>query len=183
MTLTPEQTCDRCDMRATSYGKGYKFCHAHFDEYWAERNARMAEETRAAGGPFPQRCPRRDEMFQRGGPADETPDRWEYGHGLATGDHEGILTCSYCGSAHPDAFVTKLRDEGWEWHGTDKNYKAYLHRPGHGDVAKFYFPHLSDEQRQELVDLVNAGRVRFGAAGLYRLPYFMKPAAPSEPQQ
>jgi hypothetical protein len=169
-------TCDRCSNEANSYGPGYKFCREHFDEFWAERNKRLAEQTRAEGGPWPQRCPRRDEVFQQGGAPDATPDRWEYGHGIISGD--GLcLTCNYCGSAHPDFFMEKIRD-GWVWRGTDKNYKAYLDMPGgQSQVAKFYFQHLSDEQRQELVELVNAKRVQFGESGLYVLPFFMTRAS------
>lgn len=172
MSSIGEPKCDRCDMRANSSGPGYQFCRAHFDEYWAERKERLAEATRAAGGPFPQRCPRRDEMFQQGGPPDETPDHWAYGHGLVTGDDEDILTCSYCGSAHPDFFAKRVA-EGWLWHGTDKSYKAYLAKPTGEQVAKFYYQHLSEPQRRALVHLVNAGGVQFGDSGLYVLPFFM----------
>lgn len=94
-------------------------------------------------------------MKQRGRTPDETPDEWRFGHGIIT--NELMLTCNYCGSVHPDVFVQKLR-EGWRWICTDKNY---------------YFQHLSDEQRREIVEMVNSGRVAFGESGLYRLPFFM----------
>jgi hypothetical protein len=42
-------------------------------------------------------------------------------------------------------------------------------------VAKFYYQHLSEAQRNEFVDLVNAGRMVFGYPGyLYRLPFFCR---------
>lgn len=45
---------------------------------------------------------------------------------------------------------------------------------------KFYFEHLSLDQRRRFIDLYNEKKVRFAHAGrFYRLPFFMIPAAPS----
>jgi len=62
-------------------------------------------------------------------------------------------SCSYCGSMHPDDFMEVARGaaEG-ELGPTDKSYKVYVD-PGY---RKFYFQHLSEEQKQEFVDLYNA---------------------------
>lgn len=40
--------------------------------------------------------------------------------------------------------------------------------------AKFYYQHLSDDQKREFIDLWNAKRMRVGYPGhFYRLPFFM----------
>jgi hypothetical protein len=45
-------------------------------------------------------------------------------------------------------------------------------------VAKFYYQHLSDEQRAEFVEMVNDGRMKIGYPGyLYRLPFFARRAS------
>jgi hypothetical protein len=171
-----DQACDRCAERAsTYYGANYgnqKFCRVHADEFHAEERERFAAETEKSGGPFPQEggCPRRGEV----GNSDlGKPDVWRYGGGIITADL--ILTCSYCGSAHPDWFMEVVA-EGWEVGATDKSYKAYISRPGESAVAKFYFQHLSHEQRTAFVDLYNARKIRFDrGGGFYRLPFFMVP--------
>lgn len=73
-----------------------------------------------------QTCPRR---MGEGGPwpHEENKDRWMPGHGLAGQDAAG-LSCSFCGSLHPDRFMELVR-EGWVVGPTDKNYKAYLGKP------------------------------------------------------
>lgn len=85
-----------------------------------------------------QRCPRRDEIDQRAEAG--TPDHWR-----------SDRTCSYCGSLHPDDFMRRV-SAGETIGTTTKTYKAYLDAPW----AKFYFQHLSVEQRQEFVRLLNA---------------------------
>lgn len=169
--MTDEKTCDRCDKPAnTFYGANYdnqKFCREHQTEFWAEVTQAQKDAMEADGGPIPQRCPRRDEgpnFFPEG-------DLWAYGHGIIT--KRKILTCNYCGSCHPDFFMEKLQ-EGWQLGTTDKNYKAYLGTPEGEDVAKFYFQHLSEEQRQEFVRLINEKKITFsGGFGFSRLPYFV----------
>lgn len=136
-----------------------------------------------------QTCPRR---FTDMGPwrREERADRWENRTGLAGGIGP---SCSFCGSLHPDIFMNLL-EQGWELGPTDKTYKAYLHEPPAESTkdqtassesgaarAKFYYQHLSDTQRAEFIDLLNAGWISIGYPGhLYVLPFFTKAAeAPS----
>lgn len=110
-------------------------------------------------------CPRRCE-----GPAYATKDE----------DHwRDDGRCSYCGSISPDVFLQAVA-RGDEVGPTDKNYKVYvaLPRPDVGDrrhsEAKFYFQHLSEEQRREFVGVVNQKKINVGYPGhFYVLPFFM----------
>lgn len=173
-----------------------------------------------------QTCPRR--MTDLGGWArTEGLDAWTTGHGLIGQDAVG-LSCSFCGSLHPDRFMELVR-EGWEVGPTDKNYKAYLRQPltteeeaqqkadwirrdavakavreaakqagksaeeiaaaldeqwgryahfSHGPEAKFYYQHLSVEQRDEFIALYNERRMKVGYPGhLYVLPFFAVPGS------
>ena len=173
-----------------------------------------------------QTCPRRMGEY---GPWEHTEgrDAWTTGHGVVGQDAVG-LSCSFCGSLHPDRFMELVR-EGWEVGPTDKDYKAYLCRP-RGDAeraerkatwlrnfkpeevravaeergenpdqtqaeleayydaqvapleasttaAKFYYQHLSTEQRDEFIALYNEGRLKIGYPGrLYVLPFFATPS-------
>lgn len=67
-----------------------------------------------------QTCPRR---VLEEGPQDRNRDldRWEN-----RPDSTG-LTCSYCGSLHPDKFF-ELVEAGWVVEPTDKSYKVYIAR-------------------------------------------------------
>lgn len=127
-----------------------------------------------------QTCPRRMSDW---GPWEraENLDTWTTGHGVTGQDRVG-LSCSFCGSLHPDKFMELVRDS-WVVGPTDKNYKAYLGRAAadndHAGAeacsqeAKFYYQHLSAEQRAEFIELHNAGRMRIGYPGhLYTLPFF-----------
>lgn len=77
-----------------------------------------------------QTCPRRMAEY---GPWEhaEGLDSWTTGHGVVGQDAAG-LSCSFCGSLDPDRFMELVR-EGWVVGPTDKNYKAYLHRPLSGE--------------------------------------------------
>lgn len=166
-------------------------------------------------------CPRRMAEY---GPWErvENLDSWCAGRGLASQGAVGV-SCSFCGSLHPDRFVELVR-EGWEVGPTDKNYKAYLrHAPtadeeaqqkadwiqrdavaqavrelgerdgktpeqvaadldeqwakfphfSGGPEAKFYYQHLSVEQQDEFIALVNERRMKIGYPGhFYVLPFF-----------
>lgn len=100
-------------------------------------------------------CPRRNEnpaanlMFPDG-------DEWKAGR------------CSYCGSMHPDRFMELVR-AGSVLGTTSKSYKVYV------ENGKFYFQHLSHEQRQEFVDLYNARKVNTDFP-FNPYPFFMVPA-------
>lgn len=171
------RSCDRCDMPATTlYGSNYDgraFCRAHGDEFHAEERARFAQATADAGGPFPQTCPRRNnEMgpWERG----DDLDRWEFGHGIITPDL--ILTCSFCGSVHPDFLMEKI-EEGWQVNTTSKGYKLYLGKPEGEQVGKAYLQHLSDDQRRAFIDRLNDDTINFGTYGRGGwLPFFAQRA-------
>jgi len=123
-----------------------------------------------------QRCPRRNESPNPEGYGDgtATPDHWQLRHG-----RKGPRFCSYCGSLHPDDFMAVAREGGGVLGPTDKNYKVYVtiesvqytptstvytngkkekttKLPRQTAQLKFYFQHLSDDQRREFVDLYNA---------------------------
>lgn len=112
--------------------------------------------------PGTHRCPRRGESGW-GRTDEELPDTYR-GTSMVNGWAPG---CSYCGSVSGDDFMTFVRD-GHSVQGTDKSYKAYV--PKGEQNGKFYFQHLSEEQRVEFVELFNAGRV---SHDLYVLPFFM----------
>lgn len=134
-----------------------------------------------------QTCPRR---MAEMGPWDhrEGIDEW-----TETPRREGEMTpfCSFCGSLHPGKFL-ELIARGWSVGPTDKNYKAYLHQVFTGPErtavpgeplpvleqfrqSKFYYMHLSEEQRQQFIGLYNDGVMRIGDPGyFYVLPYFMR---------
>lgn len=108
--------------------------------------------------------------------------------------------CGYCGSADGDVVLAMVEAGTIEFGPTDKGYKAYLsgalvdpsgyfhgydgdgtHLPGErhqlpNRTTKFYFQHWTREQHQRFIELLNAGRVRFGYPGyFYRRPYFIAP--------
>lgn len=102
-----------------------------------------------------QYCPRRGE----GGPMSQIGERLD-----VWGKDR---TCSYCGSLHPDDFIDRLK-AGEELGPTDKTYKAYIGR------SKFYYQHLSEEQKREIVRMANAKEITFGAPGYwYVKPFFV----------
>lgn len=68
------------------------------------------------------------------------------------------------------------KEEGkpWPGHGPDECEHWVTREVGQ---TKFYFQHLSGEQQQEFVDLLNAKRLKFeGGIGFNRLPFFIAPA-------
>ena len=133
--------------------------HTEASEYDKERLAAIA-----AGETF--RCPRVEES---------SPVFHTYQLGLAAfWQHD--KTCSYCGSLAPAEFFAAI-DAGVELGPTGKSYKVYLrgeHAPPVRGAPKFYFQHLSDEERQRFVDLVNAKKLNIGDPGYFHtLPFFM----------
>lgn len=140
-------------------------------------------------------CPRRMTEL---GPWERAEDLDSYvqGHGLIGIQHDN-LSCSFCGSLSPDTFIQWIRD-GARLVPSDKSYKCYVACPYpnerygetkheiteggsrvtsvYGREAKFYFQHLSDDQRAEFVDLYNERKITFGEPGdFYRFPFFMAP--------
>lgn len=118
-------------------------------------------------------CPRRmNEM----GP-------WESVEGLDDIKH---AHCTFCGSLDPAVFMARLEAGDVELGATDKNYKVYVINKGgepfsdRGDRTKFYFPHLSVDQKKRFVDLHNERKIDMGRFNFYVLPYFMAPAEPAK---
>ena len=155
-----ETKCDKCDDRAWMFGtainedrtkRNIALCRVHADERHEEMAARGRARTEAAGGPIKQHCPRSGEMFQH---PDGGESEWRYIR------DDDVLTCSYCGSIHPDEFMAQVRS-GSPIGATDKSYKAYVEEmssrePVRMDHApKFYYQHLSSEQQDEFVRLWN----------------------------
>lgn len=106
-------------------------------------------------------CPRRGESpVTRGYKPDG--DEWRV-------DAEGVRRCSWCGSMDPDEFMAKAQALV-ELGPTDKSCKVYV-----GANLKFYFQHLTEEQRREFLALYNAGKLKLGYPGdFYVLPFFMR---------
>jgi hypothetical protein len=106
---------------------------------------------------------------------------------------DGHKACSYCGSMSPDELFAAI-ESGAEIGPTDKNYKIYVSLPNlkAGQIVetgsesgptlrdgKFYFQHLSVEQQQRFIDLLNAKKINIGVPGyFYARPFFIAvPAA------
>lgn len=117
-----------------------------------------------------QTCPRR---MREMGP-------WERREDLDTWLPGEVTRCSFCGSMAPDEFMEAVR-AGREVGPTDKTYKAYLRTDNPGSMVKFYYMHLSSDQKREFVDLYNDGTMKISTPGnFYTMPFFMVPAPPEE---
>lgn len=112
-------------------------------------------------------------------------------------------SCNYCGSLNPDTFMKRLEAGDVKLTPTDKNYKVYVANDGGEafkqhfrdcysqgakdckydecthwvtrDVAttKFYFQHLSDDQKKRFVELINQKKIKLEHPGyFYRMPFF-----------
>lgn len=111
-------------------------------------------------------------------------------------------SCSYCGSLHPAVLMERLEEATITVEPTDKNYKIYVvtdadtpkfKRSFRADGSpvgddpskwvwtvdetnhvKFYFQHLSSEQQQRFVELINEKKIKFALPGyFYVLPFFV----------
>lgn len=70
---------------------------------------------------------------------------------------------------HPDAFMLRVA-AGDAVTPTDKNYKAYIN-----DSNKFYYLHLSKEQRLKFIDLHNDKTLKLEYPGYFYVnPFFMR---------
>jgi hypothetical protein len=168
MSFSDPGPCDVCGERPYNVigYDGFKVCRECYDQLFAWQRAVDAERTATDGGPWPQTCPRRSESMGPWKMDEENADSWRI-----LSDYRAVRqkACSFCGSLHPDDFMAAVR-AGEKVGPTDKNYKAYL---GEGH-SKFYYQHLSDDQRREFVELHNAGTMNVGVPGhFYRLPFFM----------
>lgn len=110
-------------------------------------------------------CPRR---IEDGMDLDSSPLRMS-GTNLDTWRESN--TCSYCGSMSGEDFMNAVKDNA-DITPTDKNYKAYVtYKENRG---KFYFQHLSNDQRIEFIKLLNDKKVNIGYPGyFYNLPFFI----------
>ncbi len=100
-------------------------------------------------------CPRRDEApphFLERLPA---TDKWANGK------------CSYCGSLQPRTFLDRLK-AGEVLGTTTKNYKAYLGQ----SHDKFYYKHLSTDEREEFIQLYNDGEIEVDFLEYFIPPFF-----------
>lgn len=118
----------------------------------------------------------------------------------------GDATCSYCGSLHPDIFIARIEAGDVEIGPTDKNYKVYVENKGgeafkktfrdcptgatctgpkdcthwttrETESTKFYFQHLSIEQRDRFIALYNDKTMKIDYPGhFYVMPFFCKGA-------
>jgi hypothetical protein len=149
--MTDDRTCSLCgrenNQSITMIPPDLNLCRDCSDKLHAWQRALDDEITAARGGPTPMRCPRRDESPIPDAyiPEDRSPDQPDDWRII-----DGQLRCTYCGSLHPDTFMERARN-GEEVGPTDKSYKAYLDNPW----AKFYFQHLSPEQRRAFIDMLN----------------------------
>lgn len=121
-------------------------------------------------------CPRRVENGQ----ADPNSPFRGSGIDLDTWRSEPVgPCCSYCGSLNPDRFMELVRI-GWIVGPTDKSYKAYLSEGASGRQQKFYYPHLSSEQRDEFIELHNSHQMVIGYPGnFYVTPFFATSRRPA----
>ena len=104
-------------------------------------------------------CPRRSEAPFRM-PGDTGEDSW-----IPRG---GKDTCSYCGSLHPNDFMTCCFNQETLC-PADKNYKVYVL------PHKFYFQHLDKQQQLEFISLYVKGALTVGDPGyFYVMPFFMR---------
>ena len=86
-------------------------------------------------------------------------------------------TCNYCGSLSPTQLFKAIDDE-CEIGPTDKSYKVYIEggkAPKVHGARKFYFQHLSVDEKKKFIDLLNGGKIKLGYPGhFYVRPYFIK---------
>jgi len=79
--------------------------------------------------------------------------------------------CTYCGSLLPDRFMSEVEAGTVTLTPTDKDYKVYVE--GLGKFTKFYFQHLSEDQKNRFVELLNQKRLKLNVPGhFYVLPFF-----------
>jgi hypothetical protein len=133
-------------------------------------------------------CPRRSEDFMLDGPF--------VGAGRGQDTFRTDHTCSYCGSLDQNIFMERLERGDVSLTPTNKNYKVYVRNQGGEQFSqtyrdcykpdicthwvtremsetKFYFQHLSEDQRKRFIELVNAGAKLEYPGRFYRLPFFM----------
>lgn len=135
-------------------------------------------------------------MYCPRGPGPDSPYKEPFDGSM---DWDPANCCTYCGSLNPDEFMKRLEAGDARLGGSDKNYKVYVHNKG-GEAfkqhyrecpkeaectgpddcthwitrdmnqTKFYFQHLSEDQRKRFVELMNQKKVE---NTLYVLPFFI----------
>lgn len=121
-------------------------------------------------------CPRRMNDY---GPWERKPnlDKWI----KAGGSWTARVMCSFCGSMDPEDFMAGVEDGSYTVGPTDKTYKAYVSTETKDMHGKFYYMHLSKEQRRRFVELLNEKKMKIGYPGcFYVLPYFCVPVTDGE---
>jgi hypothetical protein len=111
-------------------------------------------------------------------------------------------TCSYCGSFNAEAFMLRIEAGDVKLTPTDKNYKVYVANDGgegfkqtfrdcpqgatctgpkdcthwvtrDRNETKFYFQHLSEDQKRRFIELLNENKIKLEYPGhFYVLPFF-----------
>ena len=83
--------------------------------------------------------------------------------------------CGYCNSLMQDEFMALLEAGTIQLGATDKNYKVYVHGHPKLSFCKFYFQHLTEDQKKRFVVLLNERKIKFqGDIAFYILPFFME---------
>jgi hypothetical protein len=129
------------------------------------------------------------------------PGPWAY-TGKCNWSRHNDGCCDYCGSMNPDTFMARIEAGTVLLGTTDKSYKAYVRNNGgeglkqtyrncppkstctyedcthwvtrDHDNQKFYFEHLSIDQRKRFVELFNERKLKFdGDSSFYTPPFFM----------
>lgn len=141
-------------------------------------------------------CPRRGENPMGEMLAEEFrgPDHWHLDN-----------SCTYCGSLNPDEFMQRLEAGDIELDPTSKTYKVYVRNRGGQELqqyyrdcpagsgctgpsdcthwatrpigqVKFYFQHLSRDQRRRFVEMLNANMLHISEPGYFQpVPFFCIP--------
>lgn len=79
-------------------------------------------------------------------------------------------------------WVRRVRDAACTDHAenldatVEREWQEMPAAAGHGEaIAKFYFQHLSQQQQERFIELINDGSMRIGTPGhFYSLPFFIK---------
>ena len=108
-----------------------------------------------------------------------TEHGWRDNNPGMSGGHQRGPHSNWDGSLHPDTFMRLLEAGTVKLTPTDKNYKVYIKgtdpEDGHSFHDKFYFEHLSAEQRERFIELHNEQKLGFAYPGyLYTTPFFAK---------
>lgn len=117
-------------------GKPFRVHHYEFERDFVELTT---EEITSFYNLQRMECPRRM-GFPFKGEEGENLDYWE--------KQGGVRKCSYCGSIHPDDFISLLKEHGPKaFENSTKNYKIYLNV---GTTYKYYRMHDTENFVEEV---------------------------------